>query len=135
MKSEDVVRSESLAMEILIYFSTGDGTGAKLQRIMDKFTAEAQVKFFRNWGVFVKNLMRPGADTAIAVILLSQREELLDAVSIRDLIHEYKLILILPDREEETISLGHTLRPNFMTYKMGDLRELEIVLQKMLYRD
>jgi len=122
-------------MIILFYFSSEDGTGEMLQRIMTRFTAAAEVKVFRNWGIFVKNLMKPRVNTAIAVILLSQREELLDAVSVRDLIHEYKLILILPDKEEETISLAHSLRPNFMTYKMGNLHELEIVLKKMLRRD
>lgn len=135
MTDRDIAHSESYPMEVLIYFSSETGTGAQLEKIMKKFTADVQLRVFRNWMIFVNKLMSPKINRVIVVIVISQREELLDAISIRDLIHEYRLILILPDEEEETISLGHSLRPNFMTYKMGNLHELEIVLKKMLHID
>ena len=131
----DISSSESYQIEILIYFSTEDGTGAQLQKIMKQFVSEVQVRIFRNWKVFVNKLMSPKIKRVIVVVVLSQREELLDALSIRDIFHEYKLILILPDQEEETISLGHSLRPNFMTHKMGNFQQLEMVLEKMLHVD
>jgi len=120
-------------MEILFFYSMDSGSGDKLREIMEKISPVIPVYIFRDWNIFSRELMRPREGTPIAVILLSRREELLDAVSIRDIIHEYRLVLILPDREEGTVSLGHTLRPNFMTYKKGNLRELESVLKKMLH--
>lgn len=119
-------------MEILFYFSATNDTGDELKSIMEKLTPPVAFRVFRNWEIFSKVLMRPKEKETVVVVLISQREELLDAVSIRDLIHEYRLILILPDKEEQTVSLGHSLRPNFMTYKNGNLHQLEVVLKKML---
>jgi hypothetical protein len=119
-------------IEILFYFSMANGTGNELLKMMEKFPVDIRVRVFRNWKIFARELISPRTDSAVAVIFISQREELFDAVSIRDLLHEYRLILILPDEEEETISLGHHLRPNFLTFKKGNLQDLEIVLKKML---
>jgi len=132
MKNEEIF-PESREMEILFYYSMADETAARLERDMEKLASSVRIYVLRNWKAFVEELMNPRKNSAIAVIFISNREELLDAVAIRDRIHEYRLILILPDKEEETISLGHSLRPNFITYKTGDLRELEIVLDKMLH--
>ncbi len=129
----DEISPESREMEILFYYSMADRTGNKMLQMMEKLTDQVRVRVFRNWKIFSEELMSPRGDSAVAVVLISRREELLDAVSIRDLIHEYRLVLILPDKEEGTVSLGHSLRPNFMTYRMEDLRELEIVLKKMLH--
>jgi hypothetical protein len=43
-----------------------------------------------------------------------------------------RLVLVLPDEEDETIALAHGLRPRFVTYADGDYSELREVLQKML---
>lgn len=129
------IAPESCVMEILFYYSMANGTGNELLQMMEKLTSHVRVRVFRNWKIFSEELMSPRTDSAVAVVLISQKEELLDAVSVRALIHEYRLILILPDREEQTVSLGHSLRPNFMAYKTGNLRELEIVLKKMLHLD
>jgi len=127
------ISPQSREMEILFYYSQADGEGNKMLRMMEQLAGQVRVRVLRNWKIFSEELLKPHLDAAVAVVLISRREELLDAVSMRDLIHEYRLVLILPDRGEDTVSLGHSLRPNFMTYRMGDLRELEIVLKKMLH--
>ncbi|MCD6199973.1 MAG: hypothetical protein J7K15_15635, partial [Deltaproteobacteria bacterium] len=52
--------------------------------------------------------------------------------SVRDLIWDLRLILILPDREAGTIAKGHILRPRFLTYLDSDFTEVAAVLKKML---
>jgi hypothetical protein len=119
-------------MEILFYYSLADETGKDILQMMENMSNQVRVRLFRNWKIFSEELKGPRTEKTIAVVLISQREELLNVVSIRDLIHEFRLVLILPDSDENTVSLGHSLRPNFIAYRMGDLRELEIVLKKML---
>jgi hypothetical protein len=120
-------------MEILYYFSTTDGSGGAVRSLLESFAPRVRLQVFRSWEPFAKELLRPRERETLVVLLISRKEELLDAVSLRDLIHEYKSVLVLPDMEEGTVSLGHSLRPSFMTEKGGDFHELESVLKKMLH--
>ena len=60
------------------------------------------------------------------------REDLVDLLSIRNLLDDLRVILLLPNREKETINKGHTLRPRFLTYADSNLLNVAAVLSKML---
>ncbi|MBF0510583.1 MAG: hypothetical protein HQK57_16890 [Deltaproteobacteria bacterium] len=51
---------------------------------------------------------------------------------IRDLLLDVKMILILPDKEENTVAVGHALYPRYMTYADGDLQDVVEVIKKCL---
>jgi len=121
------------SMRILFYYSKANDIGHELLEIMEKLDDQIRIKTYRDWNIFTEDLMEPRSDDPITILLISQKEELLNAVSIRERIHEYRLMLILPDNDEETISLGHSLRPNFIAYDRGNLQDIEIVLKKMLH--
>jgi hypothetical protein len=79
-----------------------------------------------------KRLRRPSYNIAIAVLLISSREELRDVLSIRHLFGNIKIVLILPDRNNETIVIGHKLRPRFLSYTDSDFIDVAVVLENML---
>jgi len=68
----------------------------------------------------------------IVLLRARDREELLRIVSLRDLLQGLRVILLLPDREEETISLAHRLRPRFLSNSESDFSDTMSVLQKMI---
>jgi len=43
-----------------------------------------------------------------------------------------RIILILPDEDNETITMGHTLFPRFSTYADSDFKDVAAVLKKMI---
>jgi hypothetical protein len=43
-----------------------------------------------------------------------------------------KIVLILPDRNNETIVIGHKLRPRFLSYTDSDFIDVAVVLENML---
>ncbi|MCJ7779472.1 MAG: hypothetical protein MUQ27_01475, partial [Acidimicrobiia bacterium] len=47
---------------------------------------------------------------------------------IRDLLDRIRIILILPDRNKDTINKGHTLFPRFLTYVDGNFDWVTAVL-------
>ena len=122
-------------MQILFYYSKANDTGDKLLMMLEKLDDQIRINIYRDWKIFTEELMEPKFDHPIMIVMISRKEELFNAISIRDRIHEYRLMLILPDDDEETVSLGHSLRPNFITYDRGDLGDIEIVLKKMLHLD
>lgn len=74
----------------------------------------------------------PWEGYGIAVILATSREELEEFILIRNLMDGLSIILILPDRERETILRGHYLYPRFVTYADSDLKDITAVLSKMV---
>ncbi len=68
----------------------------------------------------------------VAVLIAATGAELDNFLTLRDLLHDLKLILILPDREPETIAKGHVLRPRLLCCLDYDENEIMAVLAKML---
>ncbi len=68
----------------------------------------------------------------IAVLEAQSMEELKDLVALHDLFLDIRVILILPDRERETISNAHKLRPRFLAYTDSDFEPVKVVLNKMI---
>ncbi len=69
---------------------------------------------------------------AAAVLLATSKDAFSEILSISGLFHDVPIILVLPDREAETVAKGHTLYPRFMAYIDGDLTDVAAVLGKML---
>lgn len=118
-------------MQILFYCSKADTTNHELYEMMKNIDDQIHIKTYRVWNIFREKLLGPRSSDSLTIVLILNKEELLNAVSIRDYIHEFRSILILPDNDDETVSLGHSLRPNFIAYDRGDLQNIVIVLKKM----
>lgn len=125
LKQEKGVRPE---MNVLYYAKVEKGPGEQLQRLIEALVPQEKREVYRTIGSLYRRLCRPNDCPTVAVILAATREDLLDILSIRDLLLEVRIILILPDREESTIALGHTLRPRFLSYIDGDVTEVAAVL-------
>ena len=68
----------------------------------------------------------------IAILLASSREELQDILSIRELLEDTKIILIVPDTNPDTVAKGHTLRPRFLSDCNSDFVDVAAVLGQMI---
>ncbi|MBN2106816.1 MAG: hypothetical protein JW832_05265 [Deltaproteobacteria bacterium] len=69
---------------------------------------------------------------AVMVLIAADRNDLLNILAVRNLFGLIRVIIILPDREEESVSLGYKLQPRFLTYVNGDVAEVHAVLNKLL---
>ena len=68
----------------------------------------------------------------IAVLLAASHKELQELLSIKELLQHIRIILLLPDHENETIANGHKLYPRFLSYCDGNLDDVAAVLSKMI---
>lgn len=71
-------------------------------------------------------------DEIIAVLMIADQNDLSDILSIHHLLRDTRLILILPDHDETTISKGHELYPRFVSYIDSDFSDITAVLDKMI---
>jgi len=100
--------------------------------MLRRLVPEENLEVYRKIEELTPRLQRLYDRDAIVILQARDREELLRMISLRDLLQGIRVILLLPDREQETISLAHSLRPRFLGNGESDLSNTVSVLQKML---
>ncbi len=117
---------------VIFYRMFAEGTGGQLQTMIEDVVPNENAEICSTIDMLAQRLRRPSYNVAVVVLLIGGREELWDVLSIRHLFDNIKIILILPDRKDETIAIGHKLRPRFLSYTDGDFIDVAAVLKKML---
>ncbi len=119
-------------MKILFYLPVKDGLKKRTGRIVKNVQFEFDTYVHHSIDSFSFQLRYSRYDVAVVVLFASNRKALADLLAIRDLLDGIRIILILPDREPDTISQGYKLYPRYMSYIDGDLRDVSAVLRKMI---
>lgn len=115
----------------VLFLATGDG-GDRLRKAIQALVPHERLEVYGTIESFSVRLRKPVDDLPVAVIVAGSEDDLLSILSISHLLYEVRFILVLPDREEGTIAIGHSLRPRFLSYIDGDHREVAAVLGKMI---
>ena len=119
-------------MNLLLYTTETKGNGKHLQGVIEGVVPEDKTEIYRTIDSLSHRLRRPRSDLDVAVLLAASNEDLLDLLSISALLDDLRVILLLPNREKDTIAKGHTLRPRFLTYADSNFSDVAAVLSKML---
>lgn len=118
---------------ILVYYGTvTDGSRERLQRVIEGLVPKEELEVCGTIGELARRLRQPVSDVTMAVLLAATREDLSQILSVCDLLYYVRIMLILPDQEEDTIAKGHSLRPRFVTYADSDFTDVAAVLSKVL---
>ncbi len=119
-------------VKVLFFSTTTEGAGRGIQERLGTLVPEGRVEVYRSIEDLANGLHRLLDPDTIAILRARDREELSHIVSMRDLLQGVRVILLLPDGEEETIALGHRLRPRFLSNGENDFSDTLSVLRKML---
>ncbi len=117
----------------LIYCSTGTSSaGDRLHRIVESFAVGMTLEIYQDFHGLFSRLCQPKYDVAVAVLFAGNRKMLLDLLSIRDLLLDLRIILIIPERDDQTMALGRKLFPRFVSYADSNFSDVGAVLEKMI---
>ena len=119
-------------MTVLFYTTQNDLAAEPFQSIIQMLVLNDELEMYRTFDSLLCRLCQPSNHLDIAVLAATDGEELLQILSLRDLLSDIRLILILPDGKPDTISKAHSLGPRFMTYLDSNMTELQGVLSKMI---
>lgn len=117
-------------MKLILYANGSNEVEERLGNIIETLIPE-KLEIFRTIDSLSRRLRQPLNDVAIAVLLATKRKDLLKLLSIKDLFDDIKIILILPDSNKDTISLGYKLYPRFVSYADSNFMDVAAVLEKM----
>lgn len=118
-------------VSLIVYMSYAN-CNEKMWHFIQTQSWYGQVEIFFTLDKFYQRFTKAGSSNAVTVLLLSSRQELKNLVRYAELFSDQKIILVLPDHAEETISMGHALYPRFISYADGDLRDVTSVLRKLI---
>ena len=122
-------------MKVLYFGTTNNGAGKRLQKAIESVVSIKDTEICRDIEELGRRLRLPTCDISISVFFTKSKAELFDLVLIKKLLLNLRIILILPDGDNETITMGHTLFPRFLTYADSDFKDVEAVLEKIIKQD
>ena len=125
-------RGEMPSSKVILYTRVMVGAGEKLVQCIQITTPAQDTEIYDSIDQFSQRLRQPRGELTVAVIVANSKEDLINLLFIRNLLQDIRIILVLPDREKDTIEKGHRLYPRFMSYVDSDLQEVAAVLNNVL---
>jgi hypothetical protein len=120
----------------LLCYARGDHNASKwLHERIEAMVSMKAREAYRDLDSLRRRLCQPRNGLTIAVIVAVTGEELWELLAMRDLLADFRLILVLPDRSRKTIAAGHRMVPRFLSYVDSGLEDVEAVLEQMLQHD
>jgi hypothetical protein len=123
---------QRVAMVLLLDTKETNGIHQCLLEKVKEVVPTSEVEEFHNFEALFNFLLGSLNHGEIILLRASSSEELIAFRRIRDLMRDVQIILVIPDRRPETLSLGHLLRPRYLSYEDGNFDDLASVLEKML---
>lgn len=118
-------------MQLLYYSSRADANSKRLGTAVCQVIPQSKSELFNSLAGFQERLRMPIEPDSIAVLSASNRDELQKMQMLRGMLTETYVVLVIPDRTDETIKLAHLLLPRFLCTQKSDFKDLKIVLRKM----
>lgn len=118
-------------MKVLLYFPDMTGVTHQFQKLIEACIPEENLEVCHTIDRLSQRFRQPYFDLGVAVLVATNHEELMDIFSIRDLLKDLQIILVIPDQKQETVALAHQLRPRLLSYMNGDLSMVPKVLTRM----
>ena len=119
-------------MQILLYSPSGDEFGERLRQALSEVLRVGRVEVLRQLNGLIQRLRMPISALGMLIFVPANRQELSVVSSFLTEMPGLQIVLVLPDRESETLAMARTLRPRFLAYLNGDYSELMEVVKEIL---
>ena len=119
--------------EIIYYKPIENSFSEKLEGIIESAAEGERVEVYKDITSLLQRLRSPRESIFLVVLLIPGKDELKDILAFQELFIDKCLVLILPDRDEETIHYGHQLRPRYLSFTDNSMEEIASVLEKLVW--
>jgi hypothetical protein len=117
---------------LLLYAKTRNDIFQQLVQIIDSRVSGACLENYSNPEELFQRLRRPRLNIKIAVFSIGSTAELDRLLTVRDLLADMRLVLVLADKDPRTLSKAHALAPRFITFDDAGVAPLVSVVEKMM---
>lgn len=121
-------------MKLIVFTGQCPDAVQRLKAAISTLSSEMEVDYFSTVDALSTMLRRFHQRPLLAVMLAADQDELRNILLLKDALADIPMILILPDREPETISTGTQFHPRFISYVDGDFKDVLEVLALMVQK-
>jgi len=121
-------------MNILYYCPVADSDFSKINRIIEVMVPVKKFETASSLKIMEHHLLSSLSVDFVIILQVSDAAELQNIIEFKELLLDYRIIMILPDDDPDTTVVAHTLRPRLITYKGGDLLDVAAVLSRMNFK-
>lgn len=119
-------------MKVIFFLPESTSVLERFQGLVELVNSQAEAVVTRTIDDLTHNLRQPKHDLAFVVFFTCSKQELLNIIDLSGLLKDVRIIIVLPDRDTDTIRMGHKLYPRFLTDIEDKSNTLELVINKML---
>ena len=125
-------RKDRHQVKILFYARIAEDPETGFEGRLKGFVPADRLEVYRSIRELSQRLEALYNHETIVVLQARDMKRLMCMVSLRDQFQGVRIILLVPDREEETLLFADRLRRRFLINNEGDFSDVMSVLQKML---
>ena len=119
--------------KVIIFIPENASYPEGLQSMTESISPFAETEIVRSLNDLGKQLFpRALQSLPVVIVLAPTRADLQGLLEVQELFENTRLILVLSDADEETVALGHRVRPRFIGYLANGFTEIAAVVRKML---
>ncbi len=118
--------------KVLALIPHGATGGEKVREAIEQTVPEEHIEIHGELGAFFRRLREPLNGAPVVVLFAATTEDLAGLAPVRDFLEGLRMILLLPNDEEETIAKGYKLHPHVVGQGSTFLAQLPAVLSKIL---
>jgi len=117
----------------LVFYAEGQVETANrlLQRVKEQLSADI-IKAYRTFDDFKQGLLQQRQKPHTAILVAANAKDLKRIITLDKLLTDMRIVLVLPDRRKETVSVGHRLRPRYISYADSDFVDTVAVVKQIL---
>ena len=119
-------------MKTILYANGIKDTGERLENIIQARVPGMQVEIYNSIELLFQILRRPLNNVSVVILLVASKDELVQFNVMNPLFDNIRVILILPDRNKDTLALGLKLKTSFVSYIDSNLQDVASVLGQIL---
>ena len=121
-------------MKVLLYATAENPYGKHLCELISQEFSMDSMTLADTLEQLVVLLKSPASRPNCVLLVATDRAELARLLSVRMLLHEVQIILVLPPAGDDLVVEAHLLRPRFLTFADSDPDDLIAVLRRLLIR-
>jgi hypothetical protein len=118
--------------QLIVYSRDKNTFETDLKTTLEELVSKINLEMCRTISELTSRLRMPLCESAIAVLLISDEEDLKSMLSIQSLLINMRIVLVLPNRNNWTIEAGHSLHPRYLSFKDNGLKDIKAVLARMI---
>lgn len=122
-------------MNIVLFSTDRETIDAGVQKSFEALCPGGGVDALHTIEGMEMRLMQPKDQSTAVVLFIRNRAELAELLALNPRLQSYQVILVLPDRDADTLNLAYQMAPRFISYIDRGDAEVKAVLKQMCKND